>query len=205
MYFTDRTEAAWQLVPLLKKYSGPNTIVLAIPRGGVPIGCILANSLGASLDLLMTKKIGAPFNPEYAIGAVGIDSELIEETEGIPEEYIQEETATIRQQLKTRYRHFGGDRKPLSLMNKTVIITDDGIATGRTILATLPMLQKQTPKAIIIAAPVCSREAQQRLLPLVNEIISCYYPDPFIGVGRFYTNFEQVDDEEVVSLLRNFR
>jgi predicted phosphoribosyltransferase len=205
MYFTDRTEAAIQLLPLVKKYSGPNTVVLAIPRGGVPIGCILAKSLGASLDLLMSKKIGAPFNPEYAIGAVGMESELIEETEGIPEAYIQQETATIRQQLKTRYHHFWGDRKPLSLVNKTVIITDDGIATGRTILASLPVLQKQKPNAIIIAVPVCSQEAQRRLRPLVKEVISCYYPDPFIGVGRFYTNFEQVEDEEVKALLKEFQ
>lgn len=205
MYFTDRTEAAKQLLPLVKKYSETNTVVLAIPRGGVPIGCILAKFLEAPLDLLMTKKIGAPFNPEYAIGAVGMESELIEETEGIPEEYIQQETATIREQLKTRYYHFWGDRKPLSLLNKTVIITDDGIATGRTLLAALPMLQKQKPKAIIIAVPVCSREAQRRLTPLVTELISCYYPDPFIGVGRFYTNFGQVEDEEVKMLLQEFQ
>jgi predicted phosphoribosyltransferase len=201
----DRTEAALQLLPLVKKYSGANTVVLAIPRGGVPIGCILAKSLGASLDLLMTKKIGSPFNPEYAIGAVGMESELIEETEGIPEEYIQQETAKIREQLKTRYLHFWGDKKPLPLENKTVIITDDGIATGRTILASFPILQKQKPNAIIIAVPVCSREAQRRLIPLVNELICCYYPDPFIGVGRFYTNFEQVEDEEVKRLLREFQ
>lgn len=205
MYFTDRTEAALQLLPLVKKYSGPNTVVLAIPRGGVPIGCILARSLGASLDLLMSKKIGAPYDPEYAIGAVGMESELIEETEGIPENYIQQETAAIRQQLQVRYHKFWGERKPLPLLNKTVIVTDDGIATGRTLLAALPMLRKQVPSSIIIAVPVCSPQAEQRLVPLVNELISCYYPDPFIGVGRFYTNFGQVDDEEVMKLLREFR
>jgi putative phosphoribosyl transferase len=205
MYFIDRPEAARELVPLVKKYSGSNTVVLAIPRGGVPIGCILAKSLGAPLDLLMTKKIGAPFNPEYAIGAVGLESELIEETEGIPEAYILQETVAIRQQLKTRYHQFWGHKKPLSLLNKTVIITDDGIATGRTLLAALPMLQNQKPMAIIIAVPVCSREAQRRLTPLVTELISCYYPDPFIGVGRFYTNFGQVEDEEVKMLLQEFQ
>jgi putative phosphoribosyl transferase len=205
MYFTDRTEAAIQLLPLVKKYSGPTTVVLAIPRGGVPIGCILATSLGASLDLLMSKKIGAPYNPEYAIGAVGIEGELIEETEGIPPEYIQQEMVTIRQQLQERYHRFWGDRKPLSLHQKTILITDDGIATGRTILAAIPIIRKQAPKAIVVAVPVCSLQARQRLLPLVNELLSCYYPDPFIGVGRFYTNFGQVEDEEVIALLREFR
>lgn len=205
MYFTDRTEAAIQLLPLVKKYSGPNTVVLAIPRGGVPIGCILAKSLGASLDLLMSKKIGAPYNPEYAIGAVALEGELVEETEGIPPEYIQQEMNTIRQQLQERYYNFWGDRKPLSLHQKTVLITDDGIATGRTILAAIPVLRKQIPRAIVVAVPVCSLQARERLLPLVDELLSCYYPDPFMGVGRFYTNFGQVEDEEVKTLLREFR
>ena len=193
------------MLPLVKKYSGPNTVILAIPRGGVPIGCILAKSLGASLDLLMSKKIGSPYNPEYAIGAVGIEGELIEEREGIPNEYIQQEIIAIRKQLATRYHNFWGDRKPLSLHNKTVVITDDGIATGRTILAAIPVLKKQGPKAIIVAVPVCSLEARERLLPMIDDLLSCYYPDPFIGVGRFYTNFGQVEDEEVVALLQEFR
>lgn len=205
MYFTDRTEAALQLVPLVKKYRGANTVVLAIPRGGVPIGCILAKSLEAPLDLLMSKKIGAPYDPEYAIGAVGIKGELIEETTGVPEDYIRQEIVRIKQQLQERYHNFWGDRQPLSLQDKTVLITDDGIATGRTILAALPMLKKQAPKSIIVAVPVCSPQARERLLPMVDELISCYYPDPFMGVGRFYTNFEQVEDEEVITLLQSFR
>lgn len=205
MYFTDRTEAALQLLPLVKKYKGPNTVVLAVPRGGVPIGCILAKSLEAPLDLLMSKKIGAPYDPEFAIGAVSLGGELLEETEGISQQYIEKEIVAIRKKLQERYRSFWGDRKPLSLHEKTVLITDDGIATGRTILAAIPILKKQAPKALVVAVPVCSVQARERLLPEVNELLSCYYPDPFIGVGRFYTNFGQVEDEEVITLLQPFR
>jgi predicted phosphoribosyltransferase len=204
MYFTDRTNAAVQLVPLLEKYKGQDTVVLAVPRGGVPIGCILAKAMGASLDLLMSKKIGAPGNPEYAIGAVGFEEELIEDKNGISEEYIQQEIINIREQLRQRYKKFRGGKAPVSLRGKTVIITDDGIATGRTILAALPLIKKQQPQRVIIAVPVCSEQARDRLQPRVNELISCYFPDPFIGVGRFYTNFGQVEDDEVTQLLRQF-
>lgn len=204
MYFADRTDAAYQLRSLLAKYKGAETVVLAIPRGGVPIGCILARYLGASLDLLMSKKIGAPGNPEYAIGAVCPEGMIIEDRAGVSETYIREETARIRQQIAERYQRFRGGEKPISLKGKKVIITDDGIATGRTLLAAIPPIRKQNPKSIIVAAPVCSVEARSRLLPIVDELICCYFPDPFIGVARFYTNFEQVEDEEVIQLLRNF-
>ena len=204
MYFTDRTDAAYQLRPLLAKYKGSDTVVLAIPRGGVPIGIHLARYLGASLDLLMSKKIGAPGNPEYAIGAVCPEGVMLADIAGISETYIQEETEVIRKKLQERYQLFRGGKKPIALKDKTVIITDDGIATGRTILAAIPSIKKQQPRSLVVAAPVCSVEAQSRLLPLVDDLICCFFPDPFIGVARFYTNFAQVEDEEVIQLLQEF-
>ena len=204
MLFKNRQEAAMQLVILLKDYYKQNVVVLAIPRGGVPIGCILAKKLHAELDLLMTKKIGAPGNPEFAIGAVGPDFILIENDVAVDHTYLQTESKRIQEQLKSRYALFRGNKSPVPLTGKTVIITDDGIATGRTILAALPAIQKKQPAEIVIATPVCSVQARARLEPLVDQLISCADPDPFIGVGRFYENFEEVTDKEVLSLLQTF-
>ena len=158
-----------------------------------------------SLDLLMTKKIGHPENKEYAIGAVGLEDSFIERThDGIPPGYIQHETARIRQELEDRYKRFMGDRKPLDIQDKTVIVVDDGIATGRTILATLRMLKSRQPGKLIVAAPVASQQAAHRIRMEVDELICLHTPVPFYGVGRFYQDFSQVDDNEVTRLLSYF-
>jgi len=137
MYFIDRYDAAMQLAPHLEKYKNQEGVILAVPRGGVPIGYYLAKHLDFPLDLLMTKKLGHPANEEFAIGAVGIEDSIIEETFMMPEEYIEEETKRIRKELIERYKKFMGDSEPVNIRNKIVIVVDDGIATGRTILATL--------------------------------------------------------------------
>lgn len=205
MIFHDRQDAALQLLPYLENYQSKNVIVLAVPRGGVPIGCILAKSLKSQLDLLMTKKIGAPGNAEFAIGAVGPDFVLIEDEFPVDRAYLQHETKRIQRQLKERYQLFRKGQPPLPLQGKTVIITDDGIATGRTLLAAISALRQKNPAAIIIAVPVCSVQARTRLEPLVNKLISIDYPDPFIGVGRFYENFEEVTDEQVRLLVEEMQ
>jgi predicted phosphoribosyltransferase len=202
MYFSDRYDAARQLVPLLEHYKHQNGVILAVPRGGVPIGYYLAKHLGLSLDLLMTKKIGHPVNEEYAIGAVGLEDSFIENSiRGIPYTYIQRETARIRQQLAGRYKQFMGDRKPIDIQDRIVIVADDGIATGRTILATLKMLKSKQPRKLIVAVPVASPQAAQRISKEVDEFICLHTPYPFYGVGRFYKDFTQVDDNEVMRLL----
>jgi predicted phosphoribosyltransferase len=194
MYFTDRQEAALQLTAKIIKHKSPQTIVLAIPRGGVPIGCALAKALSAPLDLLMAKKIGHPFDPEFAIGAVCANETIIEETGSVKKEYIAQQLEQIKKELSDRYRH-------LTSREKKVIITDDGIATGRTMLAAVRAIKRQDPSSLIIAVPVCSVEAKDKLMPEVDELIACHYPDPFIGVGRFYRHFSQVTDEEVMTML----
>jgi predicted phosphoribosyltransferase len=202
MYFKDRYDAAMQLSVKLEKYRQESGIILAVPRGGVPIGYHLAKHLGFALDLLMTKKIGHPSHEEYAIGAVGLEDSIIEDIKDIPDAYVQEAVARIRQQLKERYRQFMGRSDPTDVRGKTVIVVDDGIATGRTILATLKMLRRKQPKRLVVAVPVASAQAAERIRQEVDEFICLYIPSPFYGVGRFYEDFSQTEDEEVTALLK---
>jgi putative phosphoribosyl transferase len=202
MYFLNRYDAAMQLAPLLEKYKNEEGVILAVPRGGVPIGYYLAKHLDFNLDLLMTKKLGHPAQEEYAVGAVGIESIIIEDAYQIPREYIQQQTKRIRQELIERYRRFMGDREPTVLKNKIVIVVDDGIATGRTILATLKMLRSKEPKKLVVAVPVASGEAAEKIKKEVDDFICLYIPAPFYGVGRFYEDFSQTSDEEVMALLK---
>jgi predicted phosphoribosyltransferase len=203
MYFADRYDAAMQLAVKLEKYKKEEGVILAVPRGGVPLGYYLAKHLDFTLDLLMTKKIGHPLNEEYAIGAVGLEDSIIEAVgEDITKEYIEQETTRIRQQLTERYKKFMGDKKPVNIEGKTVIVVDDGIATGRTILATLKILRNKRPKKLIVAVPVASGKAAGRIAREVDNFICLYMPSPFYGVGRFYRDFSQTDDKEVIMLLR---
>src|SRR5438034_2582118 len=200
MYFSDRYDAAMQLAQRLEKYKDEDGVILAVPRGGVPIGYYLAKHLDFTLDLLMTKKLGHPANDEFAIGAVGIESIIIEEAYQIPKEYIQQQTKRIRQELIERYKKFMGDREPAVLKNKIVIVVDDGVATGRTILATLKMLRSKEPKKLVVAVPVAAQEAAEKIKQEVDDFICLYIPEPFYGVGRFYKDFSQTSDEEVAAL-----
>lgn len=202
MYFINRPDAARQLAEKLEKYKNTNSVILAVPRGGVPIGYYLANHLNLPFDLLMTKKIGHPNNPEFAIGAVGLKDAFIEETQGIPLGYFDKEIANVQQQLKERYEKFMGKKSPASIKDKIIIIVDDGVATGRTILATLKMLRSQQPKKIVVAVPVSSQQAARRISEQVDEFICLYIPAPFFGVGNFYQDFSQTTDEEVIAMLK---
>jgi len=202
IYFANRYEAAMLLAIKLEKYKTEEGVILAVPRGGVPLGYYLAKHLGLALDLLMTKKLGHPANPEFAIGAVGIESEIIEEAYQIPKEYIQRQTNRIRQELKERYKKFMGDREPSVLKNKIVIVVDDGVATGRTILATLKMLRSKEPKKLVVAVPVASRDAAEKIKREVDDFVCLHAPEVFLGVSRFYEDFEQTSDDEVKELLK---
>src|SRR5258708_14104128 len=160
MYFADRYDAAMQLAVKLEEYKKDEGVILAVPRGGVPLGYYLAKHLDFTLDLLMTKKIGHPLNQEYAIGAVGLEDSIIEAAdEDIPEEYIEQETSRIRRQLAERYKIFMGDKKPVKIEGKTVIVVDDGIATSRTILQTLKILTNNRPTKLIMTRLRSSTDA----------------------------------------------
>jgi predicted phosphoribosyltransferase len=199
--FKNREDAALKLIPYLEKYKHEQGVVLAVPRGGVPIAYHIARHYNFPLELLMTKKIGYPGHPEYAIGAVSPEDHFVDERFDIPKSYIDEEVKKIRASLQERYKKFMGNRKPADLENKVVIIVDDGMATGHTILNSIAVLRKKNPKKIVIAVPVAPPEVVEKMKSLVDDVICIYTPENFIGVGLHYTDFSEVSDEEVIRLL----
>ena len=203
--FRDRAHAGLLLAAKLRQYKNDTGIVLAIPRGGVPVAYAVAKELGFPIEVILTKKIGHPVNKEYAIGAASLTDYFIIPHENVSEEYIQQELKDIRARLKEMYKSFMGDQQPEKLEGKTVIVIDDGIATGNTILGTIQVLQKSKPGKIIIAVPVASQSAVQKLSKVADEVITVVTPEVFYGVGAFYEDFEQVSDEEVMFYLEKLR
>ena len=203
--FQNRIEAGLLLAAKLRKYKNDPGIVLAVPRGGVPVAYAVAKELGFPIEVILTKKIGHPMNKEYAIGAASLTDYFIIPHENVSEEYIQQEVERIRTRLKEMYKIFMGDREPESLEGKTVIVIDDGIATGNTLMGTVNVLRKSKPGKIIIGVPVASKSAIQKLSKEVDEVVAVLIPEEFYGVGAFYEDFEQVSDEEVNFYLDKLR
>jgi len=203
--FQDRIEAGLLLAAKLKKYQGVPGVVLAVPRGGVPVAFVVAKELGLPLELILTKKIGHPMNKEYAIGAVSLTDEFIIPHPEASQEYIDNEIDHIRKKLQDMYKKFMGFKEPESLEGRIVIVIDDGIATGNTLLGTINVLRKSKPAKIVIAVPVASQSSVQKLSKEVDEVVAVLIPDVFYGVGAFYENFQQVGDEEVVYYLDKLR
>ena len=201
--YENRTDAGKQLAVPLKDYQGLETVVLSIPRGGLPIGAEVARALKVPLDVALTKKIGHPQHREYAIGAVSLESVILNESEIVPKSYIEEETTRIREELQRRQDQYYKNRKPLSLKNKVVIVVDDGIATGNTLMATVQLVSKQNPSQIIVAIPVAPVQAIHMLeaLPEIDRVICLATPSNFRAVGQFYLHFYQVSDEEAIRIL----
>ena len=182
-----------------------DVVVVAIPRGGVPVGYEIAKKLNLPLEIVLSKKIGHPFNKEYAIGAVTLKSKSLNEfIEGVTAHYIESEIKRIREVLTNRYKLYYGDRIPMNLQNKTVIVVDDGVATGRTLLSSIDLIKKENPANIVVALPVSSIAAFNTIneLPIVKETICLLTPKNFRAVGQFYKDFRQVSDEEVIQLLK---
>ncbi|MFM7768433.1 MAG: phosphoribosyltransferase [Bacteroidota bacterium] len=158
MVFQDREQAALLLIPRLEKFRGKQVVVLSIPRGGVPMGCIIAKHYGWEHGLLITKKIGHPLNPEYAIGAVGGDMVYVDAQHAdVSKSYIEREVARIRASITERENRFMKGRTQPDITGKTVIVVDDGIATGLTMKLSVQMLRQRNPARIIVAVPVTSR------------------------------------------------
>lgn len=199
----NREVAAIMLASQLEKYKGQKGVVLAIPRGGVPVAAPIAKKLGMPLEVVLTKKIGHPSNPEFAIGAVSKDSMVVDERIEVPEGYIEQEVPRIREKLAEKYKLFMGDREHVPLQDRLVIIVDDGIATGRTLEATVELVKKEKPRKIVIAVPVAPYEAIYRFKNLVDEVVCLLVPPFFQAVGQFYDEFYQTSDEEVIQLLKD--
>lgn len=206
MIFTDRQEAGRMLAEKLKQYKGKNTIIIALPRGGVPVGVEIAGILHVPLDVLPVRKIGFPGNPEYGIGAVAMEEVLYIDHDAMlrlditPREIAEIAEQEIRE-VKRREKLYRKGKKPLNVANKSVILVDDGIATGVTTHAAIQALHKQKPKKLILAVPVCPEASAPEMMKTVDEFICLDMAEYFDSVGHFYHFFPQISDEEVVSLL----
>ena len=203
--FDDRYDAARQLAERLKQYKDRKDVVLVtIPRGGLEIGVVLAEELHLPLDIVLTKKIGAPGNPEFAVGAVSLDHVIIDRRFDVPElqDYFAKKIKEIRAMLSERLRTYKGEQGLIPLKDKIVILTDDGIATGKTMLLALQVIKKQEPKKIIVALPVAPPDSLKLLQKQADEVICLNVASPFFGVGAFFRQFPQVSDEEARALLQ---
>lgn len=201
--FKDRTEAGLLLAEKLLKYKNTNSVILAIPRGGVRVGFELSKKLKLPLDLLLSKKIGHPANPEYAIGAITLNSKVIDPHPEVSKEYYDSEIQRLRKLIVEKYRLYRGSSDAISVRGKNVILVDDGIATGNTLLACIELLRKEDPLKIIIAVPVLPKSILSEFQQVTDELVYLYAPESFVGVGQFYENFSQVEDQEVINLMKS--
>ena len=205
--FANRTEAGRDLAAMLDAFRGrPNVLVLALPRGGVPVAFEVAERLGAPLDVFTVRKLGAPVNEEYAIGAiatggvVAID-ETAAEALGVSDRELEVLIARERRELARRERLYRGDRPSPEVKGRTVIVVDDGLATGSTMHAAVVALRALGPARIIVAAPVGSPQACAAMRRVADACVSCLTPDPLYGVGYWYEDFTQTSDAQVLELL----
>lgn len=206
--FTNRKEAGCLLAKKLSEFSNhKNAIIVAVPRGGVPVGKAVAEKLNLPLEIVLSKKIGHPLNKEYAIGAITLKNSVLTDIENVSREYIEAETQSIRKLLENRFQMYYGYKKPISFKNKIIIVVDDGVATGNTLISSIQLIELEKPSEIIVALPVAPKSALNRIetLAKVNKIICLLTPTIFNAVGQFYRNFNQVSDQEVIELLnKNF-
>jgi putative phosphoribosyl transferase len=206
--FEDRTEAGQLLANRLAAYAGPDTIVLALPRGGVPVGYEVAKRLNAPLDVLIVRKIGAPMQPELALGAivdgrtpeVVLNDELVREL-GISRFYLEHEEEGLLKEIERRQKLYRQGRASYDVKDRTVIVIDDGIATGATVRAALKALRRGNPKRLILAVPVAPPDTVASLSSEVDDLICLDSPSYFRAISMFYGRFDQVSDDEVVNLL----
>ena len=204
--FEDRTAAGNQLGEALRERNLDVDIVLAIPRGGLPLGRAVADPLDVPLDIVVASKIGAPGNPEYAIGAVASDGSVWRNEEafrgtGSDEAYFDQESETEAANARKKAASYRGDRPGPDLVGKTVVVVDDGVATGSTARACLRSLEESDAERVVLAVPVGPPDTIQELQRMVDDVVCLMTPRDFMGVGQFYKRFEQVSDEEAMAYL----
>lgn len=206
MLFRDRADAGRRLAERLTHLRTEEPIVLALPRGGVTVGYEVARALGAPLDVIVARKLGAPFQPELGIGAIAPGGVRVLNEEavrwlGISEAEIARIAERESREMERRIRLYRGDQPMPDLRGRTVILVDDGIATGVTTRAAIESVRQSRPQKLVLAVPVCAAETSDILQQEVDEFICLSTPTEFIAVGVWYENFTQVSDEEVIQLL----
>lgn len=203
--FADRIEAGKQLGALLQHDQYANPVVVALPRGGVIVGAEVAKALGCPLDITISRKIGHPMNPEYAIGAISEHSHVVGDRfawDSVDQAWLTQAIEDQKTEIGRRRQRYLRGRAPIELAGKTVIIVDDGIATGSTMMTAINEVKLQSPAKIIVAVPVAPKEQASIIRKLVDEFTVISVPDGFYGaVGAYYKDFEQTSDSEVIAAL----
>ena len=206
MAFIDRADAGRRLAARLQHLRGDQVVVLGLPRGGVPVAYEVARALDAPLDVIVVRKLGVPFQPELAMGAIGeegvrIINEEVVSIAGVSASQLDEVEARERTELEVRVRRFRGGRPPIGLEGRIVVVVDDGIATGSTARAACQVARARGAARVVLAVPVAPPDWRGRLGKFADELVCLHTPDPFYAVGQFYDNFTQTSDEEVVACL----
>jgi putative phosphoribosyl transferase len=206
MHFTDRADAGRRLAAKLEHLRGQPAVVLGLPRGGVPVAFEVARALGAPLDVIVVRKLGVPYQPELAMGAIGEDgvrvvNERVKTLAGVSDAAFAEVEARERVELERRARRFRGDRPRVPLAGLTAIVVDDGIATGSTARAACEVVRAQDATRVVLATPIAPPNTVTDLRDVADEIVCVETPAHFFAIGEWYTDFSQTSDAEVVALL----
>jgi len=203
--FRDRIDAAQRLASALASYAGENPLVLAIPRGAVEMGRVLADRLGGELDVVLVRKLRSPFSPEFAVGAMDETGWAYiaphAASAGANDKYLEREKAAQLETLQRRRREYTPARPPIDPAGRTAIVVDDGLATGATMIAALHAVRAKHPAKLVCAVPVAAPESLENVRPYADEVVCLEAPEAFYAVGQFYGEFRQVEDEEVIALL----
>jgi predicted phosphoribosyltransferase len=204
--FDDRTDAGRQLADLIEGHDVEADVVLAIPRGGLPVGRAVADALAVPLDIVAARKLGAPGNPEFAIGAVASDGTVFLNDEyidqlGVDESYVDDAIERERAAAQEKVDRYRGERPPLDLHDKTVVVVDDGVATGATTIACLRQIREAGAARVVLAVPVGPPDTIERLGAEADEVLCVETPPSFMAVGQFYASFTQVSDDEAMRYL----
>jgi putative phosphoribosyl transferase len=201
-FFADRNDAGIQLAEALLELGIQSDMVLALPRGGVPVGLMVAEKLGIPLKLYLVRKIGHPINEEYAMGAVTEKDLLLNQMEKQDHDYISKTIKKERDRILEMKKIFGHEATEKDISNKRIILVDDGIATGTCIELVIKELRRSGAREIIVASPVCPLKTEDKIRQMADKLIILKHPGQFVGIGAFYADFSQLTDNQVIALIK---